>query len=107
MKTDMRKNATFNSNGDAIKGHLYLPNYADHQEGHPAVVVGGPIATVEEQSAGVFANQSAPPKGFRKDDHPAGCRVSIISQPGDGGCGSGMKVRAQTAVGRLKLTTVI
>lgn len=60
---DMRKNVTFKSQGDAIYGHLYLPDDANPQKRSPAIVVAGPMANVKEQTAGAFAKALAA-KGF-------------------------------------------
>jgi fermentation-respiration switch protein FrsA (DUF1100 family) len=59
----MRRNVTFESDRDTITGHLYLPDDADSSKQYPAIVVGGPLATVKEQAAGVFAEALAA-KGF-------------------------------------------
>jgi fermentation-respiration switch protein FrsA (DUF1100 family) len=59
----MRKNVTFKSSDDTIAGHLYVPDDASPSKRYPAIVVGGPLATVKEQAAGVFAKALAA-KGF-------------------------------------------
>jgi len=46
---------TFVSAGSKLVGNLYCPDDFDANNRYPAVVVGGPLATVKEQAAGVFA----------------------------------------------------
>ncbi|RTR32141.1 alpha/beta hydrolase [Shewanella atlantica] len=47
----------FLSVGTRIVGNLYCPDNFDSGKTYPAVVVGGPLATVKEQAAGVFAEK--------------------------------------------------
>ena len=51
IKTDI----AFKSSGDEIVGHLYGPDDFSPSKQYPAIVVGGPLGTVNEQAAGVFA----------------------------------------------------
>ena len=51
----MRSNVSFESSGAKIAGHLYSPDDLTPGKRYPAIVVGGPMATVKEQAAGVFA----------------------------------------------------
>jgi fermentation-respiration switch protein FrsA (DUF1100 family) len=46
---------TFKSCGDTIVGNVFVPEHIDPSEQSPALVVAGPLATVKEQAAGVFA----------------------------------------------------
>lgn len=58
-----KRTVTFNSAGDEIVGQLYLPEGGSPERRYPALVVAGPMATVKEQAAGVFAAALAR-KGF-------------------------------------------
>lgn len=58
-----RNAVSFVSDGSKIVGNLYCPDDFDANKQYPAVVVGGPLATVKEQAAGVFAEALAK-KGF-------------------------------------------
>jgi fermentation-respiration switch protein FrsA (DUF1100 family) len=49
----------FDSAGITLIGDLYCPEWFDPAESYPAVVVGGPLASVKEQAAGVFARELA------------------------------------------------
>lgn len=49
----------FQSGGVELIGILYCPDDFDAGRTYPAVVVGGPMATVKEQASGVFAQQLA------------------------------------------------
>jgi hypothetical protein len=53
----MQRRITFDSNGLALSGHLYIPN--DHQSGEkrPAIAVSHPFGGVKEQTAGLYAKQ--------------------------------------------------
>lgn len=53
----MRKSVTFQSNGLALKGDLYVPD--DYRAGQklPAVVVSHPFGGVKEQTAGLYAQK--------------------------------------------------
>jgi len=53
----MKQTVTFKSGSVNLTGDLYLPDGADASSTYPAIVVGGPMATVKEQAAGVFANE--------------------------------------------------
>jgi len=53
----------FESCGDRIAAHLYYPDDIDSSTQLPAIVVAGPMATVKEQAAGVFA-QALANRGF-------------------------------------------
>jgi alpha/beta superfamily hydrolase len=53
----------FKSEGFRIAGNLYFPADLDPSREHAAIVVGGPLATVKEQAAGVFAEALAE-RGF-------------------------------------------
>ena len=59
----MKQDITFESNGQTLAGHLYLPD--NYQEGDqlPAVVVTGAWMTVKEQMAGTYAAEMAD-RGF-------------------------------------------
>jgi fermentation-respiration switch protein FrsA (DUF1100 family) len=60
----MRKVETyFESCGDQIASHLYYPDDFESNTQLPAIVVAGPMATVKEQAAGVFA-QALANRGF-------------------------------------------
>ncbi len=65
LKTEkfIRKNVTFKSVGSTIVGHLYFPVDTDFNMKYPAIVTGGPMATIKEQSPGVFAKALAE-RGF-------------------------------------------
>ena len=54
-----KKNVTFKSCGDKIVGHLHVPNDFNPSNQYPAIVAAGPLATVKEQAAGVFAEALA------------------------------------------------
>ena len=54
-----KQNVTFKSSGDKIVGHLYCPDDMDPSKQYPAIIVGGPLATVKEQAGGVFAEALA------------------------------------------------
>jgi fermentation-respiration switch protein FrsA (DUF1100 family) len=58
-----RKNVTFESNGDKIVGHVHVPDDFGPSKQYPGVVAAGPMATVKEQAAGVFA-QALAKEGF-------------------------------------------
>ena len=58
-----KKDVTFNSGGDKMVGHLYFPEDFSPSKHYPAIVAAGPLATVKEQAAGVFAEALAE-KGF-------------------------------------------
>lgn len=49
----------FLSVGTNIVGDIYCPDDFDSSKTYPAVVAGGPLATVKEQAAGVFAQKLA------------------------------------------------
>lgn len=49
----------FSSVGTGIVGNLYCPDDFDSNQIYSAVVAGGPLATVKEQAAGVFAEKLA------------------------------------------------
>ena len=49
----------FYSDGLKLVGNLYCPEDFNSEKTYPAVVVGGPMATVKEQAPGVFAEQLA------------------------------------------------
>jgi pimeloyl-ACP methyl ester carboxylesterase len=49
----------FKSSGTTVVGDLYCPDDFDRSQVHPAIVVGGPLSTVKEQAAGVFARALA------------------------------------------------
>jgi fermentation-respiration switch protein FrsA (DUF1100 family) len=49
----------FKSSGTTVVGDLYCPDDFDRSGVHPAVVLGGPLSTVKEQAAGVFARALA------------------------------------------------
>ena len=55
----MKRNVTFESVGDKIVGNLYLPEDFNSSTEYPAIVTAGPMATVKEQAAGVFADALA------------------------------------------------
>ena len=55
----MRQNVSFKSHGEFIRGHLYLPENFDAGQKYPTIAVAGPMATVKEQSQGVFAKALA------------------------------------------------
>ncbi|WP_068475706.1 alpha/beta hydrolase [Saccharicrinis aurantiacus] len=59
----IRKNVNFKSVGSTIVGHLYFPKDTDFSKKYPAIVAGGPMATIKEQSPGVFAKALAE-RGF-------------------------------------------
>lgn len=59
----MRENVSFESHGDTVRGHLYFPDGFEPARTYPAVAVAGPMATVKEQSQGVFARALAA-RGF-------------------------------------------
>jgi fermentation-respiration switch protein FrsA (DUF1100 family) len=63
LENQMKQEVSFNSNGDKIVGHLYLPEGAAANKQYPAIVTGGPLGTVKEQTQGVFAEALAQ-KGF-------------------------------------------
>ena len=54
---------SFQSLGDELIGDLYCPEHFDSSKKYPVIVVSGPLGTVKEQAAGVFANQLST-KGF-------------------------------------------
>ena len=54
-----RQTATFKSSGDEIAGHLYRPDGFSSGSRYPAVITAGPMATVKEQAAGIFAEALA------------------------------------------------
>jgi len=58
-----KNSVSFVSAGSKIVGNLYCPDDFDANKQYPAVVVGGPLATVKEQAGGVFAEALAK-KGF-------------------------------------------
>jgi fermentation-respiration switch protein FrsA (DUF1100 family) len=58
-----QNSVSFVSAGSKIVGNLYCPDDFDANKQYPAVVVGGPLATVKEQAGGVFAEALAK-KGF-------------------------------------------
>jgi fermentation-respiration switch protein FrsA (DUF1100 family) len=45
----------FYSCDDKIAANLFIPDEFDSGNEYPAIVVAGPMATVKEQAAGVFA----------------------------------------------------
>jgi fermentation-respiration switch protein FrsA (DUF1100 family) len=51
----MKQKVSFQSVGDMVVGDLYLPEDFDATQEYPAILVSGPMATVKEQAAGVFA----------------------------------------------------
>lgn len=53
--SEMKTNVSFKSCGDKIVGQLYCPEDMNPSNRYPAIVVGGPLGTVKEQAAGVFA----------------------------------------------------
>jgi len=55
----MKADVTFKSIGDRIVGHLYYPGGLAAGAESPAIVIAGPLATVKEQAAGVFAEALA------------------------------------------------
>ena len=55
--------AHFDSCGDKIAASLFFPGEFDAETEYPAIVVAGPMATVKEQAAGVFA-QALADRGF-------------------------------------------
>jgi pimeloyl-ACP methyl ester carboxylesterase len=55
----MKKSVDFKSAGSRLSGDLYLPDELATGDRVPGVVVGGPMATVKEQAAGVFAEALA------------------------------------------------
>ena len=60
----MNKNpVTFKSGGVNIAGNLYCPDDFTASKRYPAIVAAGPMATVKEQAAGVFA-KALSEKGF-------------------------------------------
>jgi fermentation-respiration switch protein FrsA (DUF1100 family) len=63
MEKQMKLDVNFKSNGDKIAAHLYLPEGADPSKQYPAIVIGGPLGTVKEQTQGLFAEALAS-KGF-------------------------------------------
>ena len=50
---------TFTSVGDKMSGILHLPDNFDSKNQYPAILTTGPMATVKEQAAGVFAKALA------------------------------------------------
>ena len=54
----MRK-VQFDSEGESVVGHLYLPVDYDENQKYPAVVVSGSWTTVKEQMAGLYAEKLA------------------------------------------------
>ena len=54
-----RNPVAFVSVGSTLVGNLYCPDDFDANKRYPAVVVGGPLATVKEQAAGVVAERLA------------------------------------------------
>jgi fermentation-respiration switch protein FrsA (DUF1100 family) len=59
----MKIDVSFESVADSIAGHLYCPGDVSAEAESPALVVAGPLATVKEQAAGVFA-QALAAEGF-------------------------------------------
>jgi fermentation-respiration switch protein FrsA (DUF1100 family) len=57
--TSGKNTIEFSSNGTRLVGNLFCPDNFDASQQYPAVVVGGPLATVKEQAAGVFAEKLA------------------------------------------------
>jgi fermentation-respiration switch protein FrsA (DUF1100 family) len=59
-KLKSRKNSiSFDSAGSKLVGNLFCPDEFDHTKHYPAVVLGGPLSTVKEQAAGVYAEKLA------------------------------------------------
>ena len=54
-----KNRVSFESAGFELVGDLYCPDDFDPGQSYPAVVVGGPLASVKEQAAGVFARELA------------------------------------------------
>lgn len=57
--TSGKNSIEFKSKETRLVGDLYCPDNFDINKQYPAVVVGGPLATVKEQAAGVFAENLA------------------------------------------------
>ena len=55
----MKKNVTFESDGQTLAGHLYLPDTFAEGDKLPGVVVTGAWTTVKEQMAGTYAAELA------------------------------------------------
>ena len=53
----------FYSCDDKLAANLFIPDEFDSSNKYPAIVVAGPMATVKEQAAGVFA-QALADRGF-------------------------------------------
>ena len=49
----------FDSEGEPVVGHLYLPENYDASRKYPAVIVSGSWTTVKEQMAGLYADKLA------------------------------------------------
>jgi len=54
-----RNSIQFKSKETRLAGNLFCPDNFDTKKQYPAIVVGGPLATVKEQAAGVFAAKLA------------------------------------------------
>jgi len=54
-----KNNVEFLSEGSRIVADLYCPIDFDSNKAYPAIVTGGPLATVKEQAAGVYAKKLA------------------------------------------------
>jgi len=57
--TSGKNSIEFMSKDTRLVGNLFCPDNFDTNKQYPAVVVGGPLATVKEQAAGVFAEKLA------------------------------------------------
>ena len=58
-----KNSISFASDGSKVAGNLYYPGDFDANKQYPAIVVGGPLGTVKEQAAGVFAESLAKRRG--------------------------------------------
>lgn len=54
-----KNSISFVSDGAKVVGNVYCPDDFDPNKQYPAIVVGGPLGTVKEQAAGVFAESLA------------------------------------------------
>jgi len=55
----MKRSVSFNSAGDKVMGNLFLPAEFNPGKKYPAIVVGGPLGSVKEQTQGLFADALA------------------------------------------------
>jgi len=64
MKLKSGKNPiSFKSNGNTIIGNLFYPPKFDESKKYPAITIAGPLGSVKEQAAGIFAEKLSK-KGF-------------------------------------------